>query len=118
MLAGAGGELAGHPPVERAADLEPPAVSLAIAGEKCCFRLLPRTMCGSETVLCEMTQGGMQHRIAGSLATVVVRRQATDLANLPRTQKWGEGVGRGGESDSHGSVRLLTGGRLSAHALP
>ena len=108
-------DFGGHAPVERAADLEPPLVALAVAGEERRLGLLARALRGGEAVLGEMAQGGVEHGVGRPRAAVVVRRQPAGLARLARAHARGDGAWRGSETDGHGapcsrSVDALAGG--------
>ena len=74
--------VAAHPPaeldrklaIERAGHAEPPAVALAIPGEKGVLGLALRPMPGAQAVLGEQPQSGAQQRIVLGFAGIVVGR--------------------------------------------
>ena len=93
--------MASHAAIESAADIEPPLVALPVAGEKRRLGLLARAVRRGEAMLGEVAQRGMQHRIAGAVAAVVVGGQAARLTGAPGAQPGLEGGRRGCEADGH-----------------
>lgn len=94
-------QLPRKPPIERAANPEPPAIGIAIAGEVGGLCPAPRMARRRQAMLGEMAQGRAQQRIIRKRRLIVVVRPRDRRAHVRRGDPGAEGLGRGGKTNAH-----------------